>query len=133
MAKKLSKFGSAFAEARKSGKSEFDFGGKKFNTKMKGEGAKKSSKSKLPGSTSVTPKSRSSALDKSTARPSFSGMSDVAGNKGKGYLSGPSFRGGGPKIAMSKKNIDKRNAAKPKSGGFKDAMKKVSNSIKMGY
>ena len=95
MAKKLSKFGSAFDKARKSGASEFDFGGKKFNTKMKGESSskKKSSKSKLPATTSVTP----------TARPS----NEPAG---KGYLSGPSKRGGGPKIAPSQANIDKRKA-----------------------
>lgn len=33
-----SKFGKAFAAARKSGKKEFSFGGKKYNTKLKGEG-----------------------------------------------------------------------------------------------
>ena len=34
----LSKFGAAFKAARKSGKKEFSFGGKSYNTKVKGEG-----------------------------------------------------------------------------------------------
>ena len=33
----ISPFGKAFAEARKSGAKEFTFGGKKYNTKIKGE------------------------------------------------------------------------------------------------
>lgn len=33
----ISPFGKAFAEARKSGAKEFTFGGKKYNTKLKGE------------------------------------------------------------------------------------------------
>lgn len=37
----LSKFGKAFAEARKSGKKEFSFGGKSYNTKLKEDGPKK--------------------------------------------------------------------------------------------
>lgn len=36
-APKLSNFGKAFKSARSSGKSEFTFGGKKYNTKLKGE------------------------------------------------------------------------------------------------
>lgn len=36
-APKLSNFGTAFKSARSSGKSEFTFGGKKYNTKLKGE------------------------------------------------------------------------------------------------
>lgn len=40
------KFEAAFASARKGGKKEFSFGGKKYNTKIKGEGGK--AKSKLP-------------------------------------------------------------------------------------
>lgn len=40
------KFEAAFASARKGGKKEFSFGGKKYNTKLKGEGGK--AKSKLP-------------------------------------------------------------------------------------
>ena len=36
-APKLSNFGKAFKSARRSGKSEFTFGGKKYNTKLKGE------------------------------------------------------------------------------------------------
>lgn len=39
-------FEKAFASARKGGKKEFSFGGKKYNTKLKGEGGK--AKSKLP-------------------------------------------------------------------------------------
>lgn len=35
--KATSPFGKAFAEARKSGAKEFTFGGKKYNTKQKGE------------------------------------------------------------------------------------------------
>lgn len=35
------KFGTAFAEARKAGKATFDFGGKKYTTKLKDEPAKK--------------------------------------------------------------------------------------------
>ena len=34
---KTSAFGKAFAESRKSGSKEFTFGGKKYNTKIKGE------------------------------------------------------------------------------------------------
>ena len=34
---KTSAFGKAFAESRKSGAKEFSFGGKKYNTKIKGE------------------------------------------------------------------------------------------------
>lgn len=34
----VSAFGKAFRAARKAGKKEFSFGGKKYNTKMKGEG-----------------------------------------------------------------------------------------------
>lgn len=37
----LSKFGAAFKAARKAGKKEFSFGGKSYNTKLKGEGASK--------------------------------------------------------------------------------------------
>ena len=36
-APKLSNFGKAFKSARSAGKSEFTFGGKKYNTKLKGE------------------------------------------------------------------------------------------------
>ena len=35
----LSAFGKAFADARKNGQTEFTFGGKQFNTRMKGEAA----------------------------------------------------------------------------------------------
>lgn len=38
---KLSKFGAAFAAARKAGKKEFTFGGKRFNTKMAADTPKK--------------------------------------------------------------------------------------------
>ena len=60
MAKKLSKFGAKFKEARDKGEKVFNFGGKSYNTKMKGEGNKKSS-SRLPKTTDVKP----------TARPEF--------------------------------------------------------------
>jgi hypothetical protein len=40
-------FEKAFASARKGGKKEFSFGGKKYNTKLKGEGGK-AKKDKLP-------------------------------------------------------------------------------------
>ncbi len=76
MAKKKSEFGSAFADARKAGKSEFDYKGKKYNTKVKGDG-KKSAKA-TPKSAPV-PSSRSEAVKGMAKKdPSFSGLSDVA-------------------------------------------------------
>lgn len=63
---KLSAFGAAFASARSSGKSVFTFGGKSYNTKVKGEGAGKSasvksSKSKVP-TPSASPRSASHSV-----------------------------------------------------------------------
>jgi hypothetical protein len=114
----MSKFGEAFAKARKGGAKEFDFNGKKFNTKIKGEGASKtprsgsktsmSKKSSLPKSAPM-PTSRSSAVSSMSKKPSFSALT-AAGEKK--YPSGPSKRGGGPKIAISQANLDRRKAAK---------------------
>jgi hypothetical protein len=107
MAKKLSGFGAAFAAARKSGKTEFDFGGKKFNTKMKGEGTKKSS---LPKSVPV-PSPRANAVSEMSKKPSFSSMTEAGKSVDKySKPQSPSKRGGGPPIAMSKANIEKRKA-----------------------
>ena len=56
-----SKFGKAFAAARKAGKKEFSFGGKKYNTKLKGEGgssAKVPTPTKRPQSQSDRAKAR---------------------------------------------------------------------------
>ena len=47
--KKLSAFGAAFDAARKGGAKEFDFGGKKYNTKMKEGGSPAKKKSSLSG------------------------------------------------------------------------------------
>ena len=140
MAKKLSKFESAFASARKGGKSEFDFGGKKYNTKLKGTFKKKSSK--LPESTSVMPKSRSGAISSMSKKPSFSDLSNVAkeGAVKKTSLPKPSFAKLKTRtpaerdIARSKAYITNHTEKPKKSSGpsFRDAMKKVSRSIKMG-
>lgn len=73
MSKKLSKFGAAFAAARKSDRKEFSFGGKKYNTKLKGEGTKKSS---LPSKAPI-PKSKASLAGMDTKQPSFSSLSQV--------------------------------------------------------
>lgn len=71
-----SKFEQAFANARKSGKKEFSFGGKKYNTKMK-ETAKTPSKGPVPTS-------RSNAVSgMAKKQPSYSGLSDVAKNTPK--------------------------------------------------
>lgn len=51
----MSKFGEAFAKARKGGAKEFAFGGKKYNTKMKGEGDSSKKKSSLPSTAKVGP------------------------------------------------------------------------------
>ena len=144
MAKK-SKFGSAFAEARKSGKKEFDFGGKKFNTKLKKEGKKSSSK--LPKTTSVMPSSRSANIDKSNARPSFSGMSDVASNAGKKKAmeksaSKPVVKSERaklvPRTEQSGANMRSRayianHKEKPAGPGFLDKMKKMAKGAAGGF
>lgn len=66
-----SKFEQAFASARKAGKKEFSFGGKKYNTKMK-ETAKTPSKAPVPTS-------RSNAVSGMAKKePSYSGLSNVA-------------------------------------------------------
>lgn len=131
MSKKTSKFGAAFAAARKGGAKEFDFNGKKFNTKMKSDAPSK--KSSLPKSAAVGP-SRASAVSSMSKKPSFSALTE-AGKGEKKYASGPSKRGGGPKIAMSQANLDKRKGsigvkASASDTGFKASMKKVVNSFK---
>ena len=61
-----SAFGKAFRAAREAGDTEFEFGGKKYNTKMKDEdsGSTKSSNSARPASTETreTPAPRESAI-----------------------------------------------------------------------
>jgi len=76
----MSKFGSAFKTARKSGAKEFDFGGKKYNTKMKADAPKvKASSNSGPKSGAPMPKSRASAVSgMAKGKPSFSGLSNVA-------------------------------------------------------
>ena len=72
-----SKFSEAFASARKSGKKEFSFGGKKYNTKLKEDGKKTPSKA-------PTPTSRSNAVSgMAKKQPSYSGLSDIAKNTPK--------------------------------------------------
>ena len=138
MAKKLSKFGSAFNAARDAKKSEFDFGGKKYNTKMK-SGGKKAGGS-LPATTSVMPKSRADAVTSKAKESSFSGLSNVAKTykptaapkrtPTKLVTRTPAQRD----IAKSKAYITNHTEKKKDTKGesFSSAMKKVSNSIKMG-
>lgn len=92
MAKKLSAFEKAFASERKKGSKTFQFGGKSYNTKLKGEDKPKSkSKVDLPKSAPTptarpskitmtgnsgpssryTPKGKSEALSRSPAAKSF--------------------------------------------------------------
>src|SRR5690242_3239893 len=111
MAKKLSKFGAAFKAARDKGEGVFDFGGKKYNTKMKGEGKKKS---KLPSTTNVKPTPRPDATASGKRNGAFNPTQQQGRKSGADHVfsnSGPSFRGGGPKIAKSKQNMEK-NAPK---------------------
>lgn len=137
MAKKLSKFGAAFDAARKGGAKEFDFGGKKYNTKLKGTSKKKSSK--LPESTSVMPKSRSGAISSMSKESSFSGLSNVAKEGSKKTSSKPSF------AKLKTRTPAERDIAKSKAyianhkekGGmplpsFKEMGKALSTSSKMG-
>lgn len=54
----MSKFGDAFKAARAAGKSEFTFGGKKYNTKMKGEDEAPKPRSKPSMSEAPKPRAR---------------------------------------------------------------------------
>ena len=111
MAKKLSAFGAEFAKQRKAGAKEFSFGGKKYNTKMKGEVAPAKKKSSLP-KTAPVPTSRPGGL--TVGKPTV-GRGPIGGMRASEtkMTSGPSKRGGGPKIAMSKANMDKRAMKEP--------------------
>lgn len=76
---KLSKFGAAFKAARAAGKKEFSFGGKKYNTKVKGEGdAPKSA----PTPTSRQGQDKGSG-GRATSGPAKSGASRSTDNKVK--------------------------------------------------
>lgn len=126
----MSKFGKEFAKQRAAGAKEFKFGGKSYNTKLKTD----TSKAKTSSKSVPIPKSRDSAISgMAKSKPSFSGLSNVA-SQSKTPPS-PSTRGyGGPaRIASSKAMIAAGKKKKDTSGGFKAAMKKVGNSIKMGY
>jgi|SRR6185369_2397543 len=150
----MSKFGSAFKTARKSGAKEFKFGGKSYNTKLKEEApkakAKTASKSsvnsgpaKMPfAGTKSKPGAIKAGLDTSSSPKKRSAFSPTQDRGASGVAaitkpsSGPSTRGyGGPaRLVPSKKMI--AAGTKPKassSTGFRGAMKKVANSIKMEY
>lgn len=91
---KLSKFGAAFAAARKSGKKEFSFGGKKYNTKVKGEGesAKKvPTPSSAPRATSGASRSTEGKVSaKSGASRSTEGKTALAERAKRRGQQGPS-------------------------------------------
>lgn len=86
---KLSKFGAAFKAARASGKKEFEFGGKKYNTKVKGEGSSKKTPTPSPAPRAVSGASRStegkvsakSGASRSTANKTT--LSDRAKKRGQ--------------------------------------------------
>lgn len=70
-----SKFGKAFAAARKAGKKEFSFGGKSYNTKLRGEGktptptpkpARAQGKASAGGSTGGSAKASVTSVRRST-------------------------------------------------------------------
>ena len=90
---KLSKFGAAFKAARASGKKEFEFGGKKYNTKVKGEGSDK----KVP-TPSAAPRAKSGAASstegkvsaKSGASRSTQGKTTLSDRAKKRGQQGPS-------------------------------------------
>lgn len=75
----MSAFKEAFAKARKSGKAEFEWEGKKYNTKVKAEAAKPSVKPKARPTApldSAKPKARAANLRSSegTAKPGGKAM-----------------------------------------------------------
>lgn len=136
----MSSFDKAFAKARKSGLKEFSFGGKKYNTKLAKGG------SSLPKSTTAVPTGRpglsfgpdSTPKTVKAKRPAYSVTHDrdPDGPDSVTPPSGPSKRGGGPPILGIGSNKTKDAPFFPHketSGGFKAAMKKVVNSIKMDY
>lgn len=93
---KLSKFGAAFKAARSSGKKEFEFGGKKYNTKVKGEGGGGSTKkvptpSAAPRATSGASRSTEGKVSaKSGASRSTAGKTTLSERAKKRGQQGPS-------------------------------------------
>ena len=91
---KLSKFGAAFKAARASGKKEFEFGGKKYNTKVKGEGEspkKVPTPSAAPRATSGAARSTEGKVSaKSGASRSTQGKTTLSDRAKKRGQQGPS-------------------------------------------
>lgn len=90
---KLSKFGAAFKAARASGKKEFEFGGKKYNTKVKGEGSSKKvpTPSAAPRATSGASRSTEGKVSATSgASRSTSGKTTLSERAKKRGQQGPS-------------------------------------------
>ena len=110
---KLSSFGSAFAAARKSGQSNFSFGGKSFNTKLASSSPAKSatptmgrtpeaaaartSGSSLPSMASSTPAAK--------AAPAPVGKRDFASTLGRDVGSAPTIKPDAPKPSIGKNDF----------------------------
>lgn len=90
--KKLSKFGSAFAAARKAGKSTFEWNGKKYTTEMKGE-KKKAGKSKPNQSKAPSPQKKAVAPKGPTKAPAVKGVFKKKGPDAKALAAKRKARG----------------------------------------
>ena len=128
VAPKLSAFGSAFSAARKSGQSNFSFGGKSYNTKLASPsstpkatpsmGRTSDAAASLPSSSS----SRIPSMAASTpaAKPTV-GKRDFASTLGRDVGSGPDIKPDAPKPSVSKydfgSNIIKPSTSTPPSSG----------------
>jgi hypothetical protein len=123
VAPKLSSFGSAFAAARKSGQSNFSFGGKSFNTKLASSpstpkatptmgrtpeaAASRTSGSSLPSMASATPAAKPA--------PAPVGKRDFASTLGRDVGSGPTIKPDAPKPPVDKFSFGQNIMNPPKA------------------
>lgn len=113
---KLSKFGAAFAAARKAGKQEFTFGGKKYHTRTKEDMS-------VSAKDAPTPKARPSA--KSGASRSTAGKASPKSGAARSTAGKVQ-----PKAAVSGASRSTAGKVSPKSGAARSTAGKVQPKTK---
>ena len=121
---KLSAFGSAFAAARKSGQSNFSYGGKSFNTKLASSSTPKATPSmgrtsdaaaSLPSSSSSRIPSMAASTPAAKPAPAPVGKRDFATTLGRDVGSGPTIKPDAPKPSVSKYDFGQNIVNPPKA------------------
>ena len=113
----MSTFKRAFAAARKAGKKEFSFGGKRFHTRLKGESAAPKSASK-PAPKRMTSAPRGGHPANKKTGPKFTN----AGDKSFGAFKSRVTQAAANKVAPASKNVVSKaapsRAPQPTNKGF---------------